>query len=493
MRLKTKMIPAMLLAAVLAAATIVWGVREQPALASGGAAASNGHGSSRQDPRLAGAYRFEKNGWIYVHLQGSPEQIGFQHGYLLASEIQDALAAIKLEDKHDTRRDWSFFRQAAREMLWPRIDLEYRAELEGIAAGLKARGVAMDIDDVVALNAFQELAGYYVPWYDAREGLDVGGWRPASKDHCSAFIATGSYTRGHDIVMGHNNWTTYVEGERWRILFDILPQHGYRILMDGFPGVITSDDDFGINSGGLMVTETTISDFYGWNPKGKPEFVRAREAMQYAGSIDDYVRIVNDGDNGGYANDWLIGDRKTGEIARFEQGLKHTRLWRTKDGYFVGSNFPSDPQVAADETRFPSNDPADSANARHARWRDLMQQYKGRIDTQLAQQFESDHFDAYANREDADQRTLCGHLDANPHGANAYDPFGAVQGKVSDSEMAAKMSFIARMGHPCGEPFYAKPFLAAHPQFDWEASILHDMPAYPWTQFSADETVPASN
>ncbi len=22
--------------------------------------------------------------------------------------------------------------------------------------------------------------------------------------------------------------------------------------------------------------------------------------------------------NGGYANDWLIGDRKTGEVARFE-------------------------------------------------------------------------------------------------------------------------------------------------------------------------------
>jgi hypothetical protein len=38
---------------------------------------------------------------------------------------------------------------------------------------------------------------------------------------------------------------------------------------------------------------------------------------------------MNIGNNGGYANDWLLGDRKTGEIARFEQGLKHTRLWTT--------------------------------------------------------------------------------------------------------------------------------------------------------------------
>ena len=32
-------------------------------------------------------------GWIYVHLEGSPHDIGFQHGYLLAPEIADAFAA----------------------------------------------------------------------------------------------------------------------------------------------------------------------------------------------------------------------------------------------------------------------------------------------------------------------------------------------------------------------------------------------------------------
>ena len=38
--------------------------------------------------------------------------------------------------------------------------------------------------------------------------------------------------------------------------------------------------------------------------------------------IDDYVRIIKEGNNGGYANDWLIGDRKTGEIAYLELGLE---------------------------------------------------------------------------------------------------------------------------------------------------------------------------
>ena len=82
--------------------------------------------------------------------------------------------------------------------------------------------------------------------------------------------------------MAHNTWTNYMNGERWVIVFDIVPEHGYRILMDGFPGVIASDDDFGINGDGLMITETTITQFEGWDPEGTPEFVRARKAMQDA-------------------------------------------------------------------------------------------------------------------------------------------------------------------------------------------------------------------
>jgi hypothetical protein len=31
--------------------------------------------------RLAKALRENKNGWIYVHLEGSPSDVGYQHGY----------------------------------------------------------------------------------------------------------------------------------------------------------------------------------------------------------------------------------------------------------------------------------------------------------------------------------------------------------------------------------------------------------------------------
>jgi Phospholipase B len=455
------------------------------------AEAAKASAQERDRALLASSWRFERGGWIYVHLEGSPRQVGYQHGYLLAPEIQDAFDALKLQDTHRTQRDWDFFRKTAHNVLLPHIDPEYADELRGIVEGLAAHGVSLTLEDVIALNAFEEVPDYYLPWFNTQTRA-ANAPHLTSPGNCSAFVATGSYTKDHQIVIAHNNWTSVVPGERWRIVFDIAPQRGNRILMDGFPGIITSDDDFGVNSAGLMVTETTITQFSGFDPNGKPEFVRSRKALQYANSIDDYVRIMLDGNNGGYANDWLLGDRNTGEVARFELGLKHHRVWRSKDGYFVGSNFPSDPALTKDETTFDVTDRSSSPNARHERWEQLMKQNKGRIDVAIAEKFLSDHFDAYENKEDANERSLCGHVEDSPRGIpqwewGPYHPGGAVQGKAMDSAMAKQMSFMARTGHPCGADFLADGFLKAHPEYDWQKPVLRDMKAGPWTEFKSGE------
>jgi hypothetical protein len=445
------------------------------------------------DARLKGAYRYEKGGWIYVHLQGAPSAIGYQHGFLLAEEIEDAFPAVSTGMTHSSQRDWAFYRQAAREMLWPKIDEEYKEELQGIAEGLNARtGSKLDVYDIVAFNAFEELPDYYLPWLNKQQKT-ANAPNLKSPGNCSAFVATGSWTKDGKIVMAHNNWTNYVNGERWRIIFDIKPKNGYRFIMDGFPGVIASDDDFGMNSDGLMVTETTISQFEGWDPNGKAEFVRARKALQYADSIDEYTKIMLDGNNGGYANDWLIGDGKTNEIAQLELGLKAYKLWRTKDGVFSGSNWARDPKVLKlDTPLFNPNDAETSPNARRARWEQLLNENKGKLDVELAQKLLGDHFDSYQKKEEANERTLCGHVDASARGVSIWGwganyPGGAVQAKAADSTMAQQLRLVARMGHPCGEDFHAQPFLAAHSDYAWQKPYLRDMPAGPWTEFHAGE------
>lgn len=440
---------------------------------------------------LKAAYRFERNHWIYVHLEGSPREIGYQHGWLLAPEITDALEAVKIEDTHATKRGWPFFRMSAQYMLWPRIEAEYREELQGIVDGAQAHGERLDLWDIVALNAMEELPDYYVPWFN-RKHQQKHPPRLRAPGNCSAFVVTGAWTKDHQPVIAHNNWTSYLVGERWRIIFDIVPLKGQRILMDGIAGSIASGDDYGINGAQLAVTETTITGYASYDPSQTPEFVRARKALQYATSIDEYERIFLDHNNGGYANDWLLADYKTGEIARLEVGLKMHKLWRTMDGYYAGANYPSDPEFIKAETDFDPTNLASSPNARRVRWEELMESSKGALDAGLAQKLMADHTDSYAHKEEANERTLCGHLQNSPRGVPewewaAYYPGGAVNAKAADAEMVKSFAFTARSGMPCGESFDAEKFLSAHPEFNWQKSKLRTMEGNPWAEFTAGD------
>jgi hypothetical protein len=135
-------------------------------------------------------------------------------------------------------------------------------------------------------------------------------------------------------------------------------------------------------------------------------------------------------------------------------------------------------------------------NARRIRAEEFVKEHYGKLDTTLAEAYLSDHNDSYEHKVDAGKRSLCGHEETSPVGEKVWDsppfnPGGAVTGKVMDSEMAARLSFIGRAGHPCGDSFLVAPFLAAHPQFEWQRPILHDLIAGPWTTFTANQKPPA--
>jgi hypothetical protein len=432
--------------------------------------------------------RTERNGWIFVHLEGSPREIGRQHGELLADEIDDALKMMAHFLRGSTKKEWGFYREAADRIFWPRIDAEYKEEIEGIVEGLHSRGKSYDRADIVALNGWMELALYYLP--ALAQKIRPDSMENKAPGNCSAFIATGSYTADGKIVMGHNSWVDYIVGERWNIIADIVPEHGNRIFMDSYPGFIHSGDDFVENAAGILITETTITQFKGFDEGGIPEFNRARKAAQYASSIDEFDTIMTRGNNGGYANTWLVGDLKTNEIGKLDLGLKHTRLWRTHDGAFVGSNFATDERLLAEETTFNISDSTNSPLAREKRWLQLMDQYRGKLNADVGMAIEADHGDVTTGSVAMNRCVLCGHIDKDPRGAPWWDegpyyPMGAVQGKVTTAALAKDLKFWARMGHPCGEDFTASTFLTEHPEYKWQEPYLKDMKSNPWTLFAA--------
>jgi hypothetical protein len=437
----------------------------------------------QQSAWLAKANRHEQDGWTYLHIEGTPRERGFQHRYLLAGEIADGIRMRRTAWEYDSGMEWPWLVERAAKMFVPKIDAELLAEIDGIAEGMQAAGKPTSRDELVAYNGYFDI-GYWWP----EEKKKVGSQSPnRPKQSCSSFIATGSMTADHGIVLGHNTMFEYPAATA-NVIVDLVPAKGHHILMQIFPGWIHSGTDFFITDAGLVGSETTIGGFFGFDEKAIPEFVRMRRATQDAGTIDEWAAIMKKGNNGGYANAWLIGDTKTNEIARLELGLKYVGFERTKDGFFVGSNVAENQKLLRFETSEREQDIRISSVARRVRWKELMRENAGKIDVDKAKAFEADHYDTYLGRENPGPRTLCGHFELNPGADNSgtpYDPAGTFDAKVVDTAMARRMSFAARWGSACGMPFDAKKFLADHPQFDWMRDILPSRPSEPWTVVSA--------
>jgi len=441
---------------------------------------SEGYITVKQKGWLAKAYRVDRNGWIYLHIEGGPFERGFQRGFLTANEIDEFLKTISYILEFQTAREPDFFVESSAKLFKAKVSKEYVEEMRGMVAGMKKAGKEITFEQMLFMNGFIDLWWYW--WPEEKESMSSG---------CSAFIATGKATADGKIVMAHNSWSSYALLRFCNIIVDIVPDNGHRILMQSWGPCIYSATDFFITGAGLIGTETTIGGFDGFNRKGTPVFERARRAMQYANSIDEWARIMIKDNSGAYANSWLLGDIQTGEIGRLELGLKHHSLEKKKTGYITGSNVTDNIKILREETSATYDDIRDFCVSRRERWKQLMKKHFGKIDVEIAKQMLADHYDVYLQKENPCGRTICGHRELDdgsvPGSRGAYLPSGAIDGKVVDSDMAENWQFWAKWGSSCDIAFDAEEFLQRHTQYDWLEGYLVDLPAQPWTIFPVKE------
>lgn len=60
--------------------------------------------TAKQKLCLSKAYRYDQNGWIFLHIEGSAFDRGFQRGYLTAREIDDFYKTISYMEEFETCR-----------------------------------------------------------------------------------------------------------------------------------------------------------------------------------------------------------------------------------------------------------------------------------------------------------------------------------------------------------------------------------------------------
>jgi hypothetical protein len=413
------------------------------------------------------ASREDKGGWIILHLSGSPHDVGFQHGALAFKEIESTLRVFKFAAQSETSMNWNWYRTAAKRLFWSKLEPEYQSEISAIAEGAQSKGAKIDADDILALNAYIELSDYYLPVFRAKQThSEVISRAPMA---CSAFVATGNATKDGKVVMGHNFWWGYLTGEHWNVVLDIHPEKGNHFMMDAAPGFIESGTDWAINDKGLGLCETTISGIRGFDENGLPEFQRMRKAIQYGDSLDSLSHILKAGNNGGYANTWLMVDAKSNEIGKLELGLKNVIFSSSTDGYYYGANFPEDPKLIREET--PDYFDDGGSDTRKARWKKHLEADKGKVDIGLAESYIADSYDVDSKQADGGGGALCG------KGGGS----GAINGKALSADDILRMQFWARMGIPDGTNM-----VVANTRYsDAAKALMFDLNGQSWTLISA--------
>ena len=196
------------------------------------------------------------------------------------------------------------------------------------------------------------------------------------------------------MVIGHVTWWPLTLAEQTNVWLDVKPEKGHRILMQSYPGGIESGTDWYQNDAGMVLTETTIRQSP-FNAQGTPVAFRARMAIQYGGSIDEMIQQLGTRNNGLYTNEWLMGDGKTDEIAMYELGTSHTKLWRSSKnewfhdtpGFYWGNNNAKDLTIRSTEY-LPDPHGAPEyvpyvPQVRDLAWLELYGKYKGQIDEQF--------------------------------------------------------------------------------------------------------------
>jgi hypothetical protein len=373
-------------------------------------AVAQGGESPGPDPasvrRYGPAYRYPQAGWTVLHVEGGPFDRGYQHGRLMASEIEEYINTLARQQSAKAPADgWRLTRALVGAAFLRKFDREYLEEMTGIADGASAAGAKfndrpIDLLDIATVNLVCEYETLDPALEAQPTGLEgVRFPKPAApkpapakeKDHCSAFAATGPATADGKMVIGHITMSGLPNAIFSNVWLDVKPAKGHRVVMQSYPGGIQSMMDYYINSAGLVVTETTISQTR-FNPEGAPLASRIRKALQYGSTIDDIVKVLTEKNNGLYTNEWLIGDANTNEIAILELGTTTHKLRRSSknewllpgvDGFYWGCNNTKDLQVRIDTFASLADRPQDVSwkpSIRDKAWLREYEANRGKID-----------------------------------------------------------------------------------------------------------------
>jgi len=248
-------------------------------------------------PAAVAAPRLETlNGYKVLHVAGSPEDMGRQHGRLLKAEIRRMLKDLVLPDASSYEQSRYARTRAGAAVMDRYIPEPFRRELRALADEAQ-----VDYLDLVAAQLHGDIARASTSSYSS----------DYSRTYCSSYAVFGDATSDGQCLVGRNFdfWDNGIM-EYGAAIIHFRPTDGLAHISITWAGIINGWTL--MNEKGIVTANNTSYGGRSNSLEGISTCFMLRKVAQFASTVDEGVRIVEQGPRACGTNQIIAGGTPAG-------------------------------------------------------------------------------------------------------------------------------------------------------------------------------------
>lgn len=246
-------------------------------------------------------------------MEGTPAEMGYQHGRLLAKQIQRVLKEGYMVRTLQNRGYSTEYVNEQSARMEKHIPSEYIDEMRGIVEGYRAAGIGD------------------IAYEDIRSGVtqaEICHHGPNAPPACTNFAVFGRWTTDGRLLHGRNlDWDIQRGAQEGAVILVWRPKGGVPFMMAGWAGGIGSVS--GMNARGITIGEMTSAT----NDEtfdGMPLMVVMRHICENASNLDEAVAIMQQAPRTTGWN-FVIGDNKVPDARALEVDARNCEVYTPMD------------------------------------------------------------------------------------------------------------------------------------------------------------------
>lgn len=323
-----------------------------------------------------GGTRQRMNGYLVLHLRGTPAQMGRQHGLLLGSYVQRMIRDLILEGEADTPEEHARLRSGAL-VMDKYLEPEFRAELRALAETAE-----VDYGDLVLAQLFGDVQralprrSYSSTSWDAPSSTYSPSDDEPETDpwmQCTSFAVFGPATATGECIVGRNMdfWDQGVSS--WgAVLIHYKPDRGIPFVTTSWAGIVNGWT--AMNAKGIVTANNTSFDGESDSLEGLSTCFMVRKVAQYASTVEEGVEIVKNTPRACGTNLTIAGgDPPDAAIVEYDHENVAVR-WAENGAVWASNSFKKLYQEETSESSYYSY------SSRFDRLEELIEENHGRID-----------------------------------------------------------------------------------------------------------------